>query len=94
VELIGVFTANYTSIRVNGFADSQDGSVFRLHFSPTMANINYRYELTLKGSGLNHSFTGTLQSKSSDRSGPVIVDPVLSKHFIYEGSKLPFYGHL
>lgn len=91
VELIGVFTANNTSIRVIGFADSQDGSVFRLRFSPAMANVSYRYELKLKGSGFDRSFTGTLQSKSSDRLGPVIVDPVRSKHFIYEGSKLPFY---
>ncbi|MEI7422308.1 MAG: DUF4038 domain-containing protein [Prolixibacteraceae bacterium] len=91
VELTGVFTSNNTSIRVIGFADSQDGSVFRLRFSPEMANVSYHYELTLKGSGLNRSFTGTLQSKSSNRHGPVIVDPVRPKHFIYEGSKQPFY---
>lgn len=76
VELTGVFTAKNTSIRVIGFADSQDGSVFRLRFSPAMANVSYRYELKLKGSGFDRSFTGTLQSKSSDRPGPVIVDPI------------------
>ena len=91
VELIGIFIANNISIHVIGFADSQDGSVFRLRFSPKMANVSYHYELRLKGSGLDRSFSGTLQSKSSDRPGPVIVDPVRSKHFIYEGSKLPFF---
>jgi hypothetical protein len=91
VELTGVFTANNTSTRVIGFADSQDGSVFRLRFSPAKANVSYKYELTLNGSGLDRRFTGTLQSKSSDRSGPVIVDPVRSKHFIYEGSAQPFF---
>lgn len=91
VELTGVFTANSTSTRVIGFADSQDGSVFRLRFSPAIANVSYKYELTLNGSGLDRKFTGTLKSKSSNRSGPVIVDPVRPKHFIYEGSSQPFF---
>ncbi|HZK68593.1 MAG TPA: DUF4038 domain-containing protein [Paludibacter sp.] len=91
VEFIGVFTANNTSIRVIGFADSQDGSVFRLRFSPEVANVSYRYELTFKGGGYDRTFTGTLQSKSSNEPGPVIVDPVRPKHFIYEGSRKPFY---
>jgi hypothetical protein len=90
-ELSGIFTTNKTSIHMIGFADSQDGSVFRLRFSPGMANVSYQYELTLKGGGIDRTFSGTLQSDSSNKPGPVIIDPIHSKHFIYEGSNLPFY---
>lgn len=91
VELTGVFTANNRSIRVIGFSDSQDGSLFRLRFSPATANASYSYELTFKFDGVVRNYKGTLKSTSSDRSGPVVVDPIRPKHFIYEGSKLSFY---
>lgn len=91
VELTAVFKANNTSVHVTGFADSPDGSVFRLRFSLEMENARYHYEVTFKGGGLNRSFKGSLKSRSSNRPGPVIVDAAHPKHFIYKASKQPFY---
>ncbi len=91
VELAGAFTASNASLRVSGFADSPDGSVFRLRFSPATAGASYRYELALKGGGIDRHFTGTLRCEPSDRGGPVIVDPTRPKHFLYAGSRRPFY---
>jgi hypothetical protein len=120
-ELSGAFTLpDGTTIEVPGFADSQDGSVFRLRFCPqaekmgtgtlldgvsprsshigsepvpivSAAGATYRYELTLRGGGLKKEFRGELACTPSDRPGPVIVDPKHPKHFIYAGSKKPFY---
>jgi len=76
---------------VPGFADSADGSVFRLRFCPQAAGVTYRYELVFRGGGIDRRFVGELTSAPSDRPGPVIVDPQHPKHFIYAGSKKPFY---
>jgi len=90
-ELTGVFTAGDGSQRVAGFADTPDGSVFRLRFSPALAGAEYHYELRLQGGGLDRRFTGKLRCEPSEREGPVIVDPARPKHFLYAGSRRPFY---
>jgi len=90
-ELAGVFTTGNASLRVAGFADSADGRVFRLRFSPATAGASYRYELTLKGSGIDRRFTGSLRCEPSGRDGPVVLDPARPKHFMYAGSRRPFY---
>jgi len=90
-ELSGVFTGGGVSFRVEGFADSPDGSVFRLRFSPEAAEVTFDYALRLRGGGLDRSFTGQLRCGPSDRPGPVIVDPEHPRHFMYAGSRQPFY---
>ncbi|MBW8041359.1 MAG: DUF4038 domain-containing protein [Planctomycetes bacterium] len=92
VELTGEFVpAGGTTIRVEGFADSQDGSIYRLRFCPKLAGVTYAYSLRLHGSGIDRRFTGKLLCEPSDRSGPVIVDPQHPRHFIHAGSRKPFY---
>jgi len=92
VELTGEFVpAGGTAIRVEGFADSQDGSVFRLRFCPELADVTYEYSLRLQGIGIDRRFGGKLLCEVSDRAGPVIVDPQHPKHFIHAGSRKPFH---
>ncbi|MFN3325470.1 MAG: DUF4038 domain-containing protein [Bryobacteraceae bacterium] len=76
--------------RVIGFADSQDGRVFRLRFSPDQTG-SYQYHLRLQAKGVSREWHGRLKSVASQRPGPVIVDPVSRKHFLHQGSREPFY---
>ncbi|MEX2261162.1 MAG: DUF4038 domain-containing protein [Bryobacteraceae bacterium] len=79
-------------IRVSGFADSEDGTLFRLRFSPHVAAATYDYKLRLRGKGIDREFSGKLSStRSAGRAGPVIVDPRNPKHFVYMGSGARFH---
>jgi len=91
-EVTAVFTASNTPpITVPGFADSEDGSTFRLRFAPSQPGAIYQYELRLRGGGLDERFRGTLRCTPSQRPGPVIASPQHPRHFIYAGSGRPFY---
>jgi hypothetical protein len=90
-ELTGVFASGEDSIRVEGFSDSQDGSVFRLRFCPSVADVTFDYDLRLTGGGIDCLFSGQLRCDPSDREGPVIVDPERPHHFIHAASRQHFY---
>ena len=90
-DLTGVFTSGSTVVRVSGFADSQDGSVFRLRFCPEIADATYRYRLRLTGASLDQEFTGNLRCTRSRSPGPVVVAPRQPRHFTHAGSGKPFY---
>lgn len=91
-ELVGEFRpAADRPIRVLGFADSEDGSLFRLRFAPHRAGTTYEYKLHLRGGGIDYTFSGRLRSTAADGPGPVIVDPRNPKHFVHMGSGAPFY---
>ncbi|MFH1515289.1 MAG: putative collagen-binding domain-containing protein [bacterium] len=91
IEIKGTYVSGNTRFSVDGFADSQDGSLFRLRFSPEIANTTYTYDISFKGSGVTKNFTGKLVSTAPQDKGPVIVDPLRPKHFIYAGTKEPFF---
>jgi hypothetical protein len=78
------------ALEVMGFADSADGSIFRLRFSPGHPGA-YRYEVRLRGAGIDRAFSGEISCVPSDRPGPVIPDPEHPRHFIHAGSRRPFY---
>lgn len=87
----GKFTSGNSVLEAEGFCDSQDGSVFRLRFSPENAGAVYSYNITVSGPGIKKSFNGNFTCINSTDPGPVITDPEHPKHFIYKGSKKPFY---
>jgi hypothetical protein len=76
--------------RIAGFADSDDGRLYRLRFAPDRPAV-YTYRLTLRGAGVNETMRGELRAEPSTRPGPVIVDPANPKHFVFAGSKQPFF---
>jgi len=91
-EVTAVFTASNTpAITVPGFADSEDGSTFRLRFAPSQPGAICQYKLRLRGGGLDERFRGTLRCTPSQRTGPVTASPQHPRHFIYAGSGRPFY---
>jgi len=90
IQVNGKFTAGNTVVTVPGFCDSQDGSLFRLRFSPGLKNTGYTYELTFKGRGIERKFTGSISSTAPADRGPVIADPQYPKHFIYAATGDPF----
>ena len=90
-DVTATFTTDDTAADVNGFADSQDGTLYRLRFSPEQAGKEYNYKITFQAGNFVKSFTGKIQSLASSDKGPVIADPANPKHFIYKGSKEPFF---
>jgi hypothetical protein len=92
VSITGTFHAPRTTpIVAQGFADSADGSVFRVRFSPELGETEYDYHIRFSSPAGMKIFQGKLRSESSDRPGPVIVAPWNPKHFVHAGSKQPFY---
>jgi len=70
---------------VEGFCDSEDGSVFRIRFMPP-AEGDYRYSVEYQqGRGIRSS-TGTFHASDGHRRGPIRVDPQYRWHFIWEGT--------
>jgi predicted amidohydrolase len=90
IQIKGVFTSGKTVVVVSGFSDSQDGSVFRLRFSPELKDATYNFEISFIGKDIVSKFTGKLASTSPADKGPVIADPAYPKHFIYKATKEPF----
>ncbi|MBN2634211.1 MAG: DUF4038 domain-containing protein [Bacteroidales bacterium] len=91
VEIEGVFTRDDSSDRVSGFCDSDDGSVFRLRYSPGMEGAVYTYQITVKGDNLNRVFSGSLSCDPGEGKGPVITNPASPRHLVFKGTGEPFY---
>lgn len=92
VEFTGQFSGpNGRSWNVVGFCDAEDGSVFRLRFSPMEPGHVYTYRLTLRWGGVGREFSGRLKCVASNRPGPVVADPNHPRHFIHLGNKAWFY---
>ncbi len=68
-------------LRVDGFCDSPDGSVFRIRFMPS-APGDYTYSVTYAQS----KYEGTFQATAARRRGPIRIDPQYRWHFIWEGT--------
>jgi len=90
VQITGSFTARGKTVTVKGFADSQDGTLFRLRFCPSQAE-NYIYSVLYKNDGVEYNFSGSLRCFEGGRSGPVTVNPSHRRHFIYTGSQKSFF---
>lgn len=72
-------------VRVDGFCDSADGSVFRIRFMPQRPG-QYRYKIRYHQDGVDVEHAGTLQAVASNRKGPLRVDPENRWHFVWEGT--------
>jgi hypothetical protein len=70
---------------VEGFCDSEDGSVFRIRFMPPEPG-EYRYSVGYRESGLEKDFAGAFGATDGHRRGILRVDPKYPWHFIWEGT--------
>src|SRR5579872_5533529 len=71
--------------QVEGFSDSDDGSVYRIRFMPS-APGDYRYSVTYHQGDFQKASTGSFHTIASHRRGPVRLDPQYPWHFIWEGT--------
>jgi uncharacterized protein DUF4038/uncharacterized protein DUF5060/collagenase-like protein with putative collagen-binding domain len=87
VAIEGQFSrAGVTSVTlVDGFADSADGSVYRIRFMPVRAG-DYSYSVTYRQGSFRRTTTGTFKATDGHRRGILRVDPMYRWHFIWEGT--------
>jgi hypothetical protein len=91
-EVVGVVERHPegASLKVDGFCDSEDGSVFRLRFMPSQAG-KHNYTVTYRRGGAEEKHTGSFTVRAGRRKGPVRVDPAHPFHFIREGAGEHFF---
>jgi Protein of unknown function (DUF4038)/Domain of unknown function (DUF5060)/Putative collagen-binding domain of a collagenase len=70
---------------VEGFCDSDNGSVFRIRFMAPQRG-GYKYSVTYRQGGFEKTATGTFQAIDAHRRGTIGVDPKYPWHFIWEGT--------
>lgn len=76
--------------QVDGFCDSEDGSIFRVRFMPPVPG-DYKYSVKYSQSWHGAAFTGSFHAKKGLRRGPIRVDPRNRWHFIWEGTGEHYY---
>jgi hypothetical protein len=72
-------------VQVDGFCDSQDGSVFRIRFMPTKPGV-HSYSVAYRQGDLEVKHAGTFTARDAGRRGLVRVDPQHPWHFLWEGT--------
>ena len=75
---------------IEGFADSDDGSIFRIRFMPVEAG-DYKYTVTYKQGEFQKTARGTFRSVEAHRRGLLAVDPAYPWHFIWTGTGEHFF---
>ena len=75
---------------VEGFADSDDGSVYRIRFMPIAAG-DYKYTVTYRQGDFKKTAGGTFHSVEAHRRGMLGVDPAYPWHFIWTGTGEHFF---
>ncbi len=75
---------------VEGFADSNDGSVYRIRFMPIIA-CDYKYTVTYQQGDFKKTASGTFRSIEAHRRGMLGVDPAYPWHFIWTGTGEHFF---
>jgi len=78
-------TGSGQQLKVAGFCDSADGSVFRIRFMPATAG-EYAYSIVYRQGGFEKTHSGTFRATAGHRRGPIRVDPQYPWHFIWEGT--------
>ncbi len=78
------------AVRVEGFCDSTDGSLFRIRFMPTSAGV-YDYAVTYRQGEYDTSHKGQFTVADNHRDGLLRVDREHPFHFVYEGTGAHFF---
>ena len=90
-ELGGEFsTEGSVPLPVDGFCDSDDGSMYRIRFMPTKPG-SYIYTATFRRGDLVFSKQGRFTARDARRPGVVRVDGQHPFHFIYEGTGAHYF---
>jgi hypothetical protein len=91
-SLIGILESADGKDRRNieGFADSEDGSVFRIRFMPVTAG-DFKYTVTYRQGDFKKTASGTFRAIEAHRRGMLAVDPAYPWHFIWTGTGEHFF---
>jgi hypothetical protein len=81
---------NGEPLRVEGFCDSPDGTVFRIRFMPAQPG-DYDYSVTYRQGAYEARHQGKFTARNDGRSRLVRVDKDFPFHFIYEGTGEHFF---
>ena len=76
---------NGNPVHVDGFCDSQDGSIFRIRFMPAKPG-KYDYSVSLQQDESQIKHRGSFTARDGKRRGIVRVDPDHPWHFVWEGT--------
>jgi hypothetical protein len=71
--------------QVDGFCDSENGSVYRIRFMPPTAG-DYRYLLEYRHGSDRKTASGTFHAFKGNRRGPIRADAKYPWHFVWEGT--------
>jgi hypothetical protein len=71
--------------QVEGFSDSEDGSIYRIRFMPPTPG-DYRYSVEYRQAWSKATSVGTFRVRDGRRRGPIAVDPQNRWHFVWEGT--------
>jgi hypothetical protein len=82
--------AGQAPTHVQGFCDSEDGSVYRIRFMPNKPG-EYTYTVTYTQGSFTKSHQGSFQATDGHLKGILRVDPKYPWHFIWEGTGQHFF---
>jgi hypothetical protein len=71
--------------QVDGFCDSQNGTIYRIRFMPSAAG-DYNYNITYRQGPFERKYAGKFHAVDAHRRGPIRIDPQYRWHFIWEGT--------
>ncbi len=71
--------------QIDGFCDSEDGTVHRVRFMPSEPG-EYSYAVEYRQGLWKSTSTGTFHVRDGHRRGPIRIDPQHRWHFIWEGT--------
>ncbi len=72
-------------VRVDGFCDSQDGTLYKVRFMPATPG-QYQYAVALRRGEQEVSHSGAFTARRAWRRGLLRVDPKRPFHFVWEGT--------
>lgn len=73
---------------VDGFCDTQDGSVFRVRFLATKLGL-HRYSVTYRQGAVTANHAGKFTARPAGRRGLVRIDREHPWHFVWGGNRKP-----
>lgn len=91
VAVTGTFAApGADPLKVDGFCDAADGSMFRIRFMPSKPGP-HTYTVAYREGTFETSHQGTFEAVDERKRGIVRVDPEFPTHFRWEGTQERFF---
>jgi hypothetical protein len=79
------------AVQVDGFCDSEDGTISKIRFMPVKPG-DHSYTINYAEKGFDKNYEGTFRATASGRKGPIRVDPDHPWHFIWEGTREHYFS--